>query len=358
MKKTLKVLLVILLVVLLVLGSYVAYVFISYHRIPDNQKLSVEGKGTVKELFPESEYEITSWNIGFAAYLQDYGFFMDGGTESRAYSKESVVENMDDISKKLASYDSDFYFLQEVDFDATRSYHVDEREIVYDKVFGDSYSHVFAQNYDSPYLMYPVFRPHGASKSGIITAAKAELGDSLRRSLPIQTDFHKLLDLDRCYSITRAKVSNGKELVLVNFHLTAYTSDPTVISNQIMMLNDELVEEYSKGNYIIAGGDFNSDLLKSSADIFGVSGEDYNWAKPFPIEKMSQDLTLYAPFDESNPVPSCRNADGPYDKETQFQITIDGFLCSNNIEVTYCNVIDNQFLNSDHNPVQMKFILH
>ena len=139
MKKLLKTLLVILLVILLLLGSYVAYVFISYHRIPDNQKLLVEGNRMSDIIEPEEEYEITSWNIGFAAYLQDYGFFMDGGKESRAYSKDSVLDNMDDISKKLVSYDSDFYFLQEVDFDATRSYHVDEREIVYNSIIMNNY---------------------------------------------------------------------------------------------------------------------------------------------------------------------------------------------------------------------------
>ena len=35
-----------------------------------------------------------SANVGFGAYSADYSFFMDGGKESRARSRQAVDENM------------------------------------------------------------------------------------------------------------------------------------------------------------------------------------------------------------------------------------------------------------------------
>lgn len=357
MKKPLKIVLIVLIAIILIALIYLAYVLIDYHRLPDNQVLdivTIESKNSEKVEI-NKEYEISSWNIGFAAYLQDYGFFMDGGTESRAYSINSVNENMQDISNKLKDFDSDFYFIQEVDFDSTRSYHIDERIPLITTL--NDFSYTFAQNYDSPYLFYPFIKPHGASRSGILTFSSYNIENSVRISLPIQEDLAKLVDLDRCYSINRVPVENGKELILINFHLSAYTTDPTIVTKQIRKLNADLKVEQDKGNYIIAGGDFNKDLLENSSRYFKVSGEDYTWARSYPMYLIPDGINLVAPFDPTNPIPSCRNADGPYDKDTQFQLTIDGFMVSDNIEVVSSEVIDNQFINSDHNPVQMRFIL-
>ena len=41
MKKFWKILIIVLLVLLVLAGGYVAYVFLDYHRIPDNQTLDV-----------------------------------------------------------------------------------------------------------------------------------------------------------------------------------------------------------------------------------------------------------------------------------------------------------------------------
>ncbi len=357
MKKALKVILIILLIIVIVALGYVAYVFIDYHRLPDNLALDVEGRSDrVAQL--NTEYEISSWNIGFAAYTDDYGFFMDGGKESRAWSKESVLDNMADIGDKLYNFGSDFYFIQEVDTDSTRAYHVNEYDLLKNSLLRkNDMEYTFAQNYDSPYLFYPIFEPHGKSQAGIVTASRFDITSAVRKSLPIQTDIAKVLDLDRCYAINRVKLEDGHDLVLINFHMSAYTTDPTIVEKQIEKLNADIGTEYAKGNYIIAGGDFNKDLLVDSSKYFGVSGEDYSWAQSYPMDSIPMGLSLVAPYDPNHPVPSCRNADGPWNPETQFQITIDGFMVSNNIKVISSKVVDNQFKNSDHNPVQMRFKL-
>ena len=56
---------------------------------------------------------------------------------------------------------------------------------------------------------------------------------------------------------TRIPVDGSdKELVLINFHLEAYDSGEGKVA-QMKQLSEKLQEEYAKGNYVIAGGDFN-----------------------------------------------------------------------------------------------------
>lgn len=105
----------------------VGYVFGTYSRIEDNQALSVtQGSGGTQTAEADTEYKVLCWNIGFGAYEDDFGFFMDGGTESRAWSKERLTANIEAIGRTIADENPDISILQEVDFDSDRSYHVDE----------------------------------------------------------------------------------------------------------------------------------------------------------------------------------------------------------------------------------------
>ena len=352
-KRWVKVLVGILLAVVLLVGAYVAYVFLDYHRI-GNQELEAQGEGGATALDTAASYSILSYNIGFGAYEDDYGFFMDGGTESWAWSEERLTENLNHIADFLKGQ-ADFCLVQEVDIDSTRSYHVDEREPLCDAREGDSY--VFAQNYDSPFLMYPLTQPHGASRSGLLTFSPVTITSANRVELPVETGVMKLLDLDRCYSVSRIPVDDSKELILYNLHLSAYTSDGTIATEQLKLLLADMQAEYEAGNWCVAGGDFNKDLLGDSVVWFGEADQDYSWAQPIPDGLFDgYDITLVAPLDENDPVPSCRNADSAY-HEGQYVLTVDGFMVSKNVAVESAEVIDTGFRWSDHNPVKMVFTL-
>ena len=80
------------LALVLLAAGYVAYVFIDYHRIGD-QELTVE-RNAAATVEAGKEYGILSYNIGFGAYEDDYSFFMDGGTGSVAESPEVVREDI------------------------------------------------------------------------------------------------------------------------------------------------------------------------------------------------------------------------------------------------------------------------
>lgn len=80
LRKAIKVIAALLALAILAAGGYVAYVCISYHRLPDSDE-ALEPVGAPAAA--GEEYAVVTWNLGFGAYSADYSFFMDGGTESR-----------------------------------------------------------------------------------------------------------------------------------------------------------------------------------------------------------------------------------------------------------------------------------
>ena len=357
MKKVGKVVLCVVIALVLLVGGYLTYVLLDYHRIGD-QALPIAQDGNSSMVQPDTDYEVMSWNIGFAAYEPDFSFFMDGGTESWAFSEERVRANLDSIAAKAAAEDADFYLMQEVDRDATRSYHVDQYPLSGREMLEKGFDSTFCTNYDSPFLLYPFTQPHGKSVSGLATFANFDITAANRVSLPVEDSLMKLVDLDRCYAVNHIPVANGKELVLYNVHLSAYTSDGTIAIEQLKLLLADMQSEVEKGNYVICGGDFNKDLTGDCYSIFHQEKlEESTWAQPLPEGIFDgTDLRLVTPLDEEHPVASCRTASAPY-FEGQFVVTVDGFIVSDNVSVHASDVMDTGYANSDHNPVRMSFSL-
>lgn len=374
-KKVIKITGIILLALVIVLAAYIIYLYASYHRIPDNQELQVEeisqNTEAGNELTIEKNYSALTYNIGFGAYTPDFSFFMDGGKSSWAKSKDSVKETIKGAGELVASKDPDFALVQEIDLDATRSYHVNEYSILKENI--PAYNCVFAQNYDSAFLFYPFTQPHGKSKAGLALFSKYPITGSLRRSFPISTSFTKFFDLDRCYSISRVPVDNGKELVIFELHMSAYGNSDAIREGQIRMLSEDMQKEYEAGNYVICGGDFNHDLKAADTQSkasdasnntqtdSGDSAEPESWAYPFPRSELPEHFSFcldqLSEDEKNNLWNSARNADMEYVPGETYTVTLDGFIISDNVECTKYENVNTGYSYSDHDPVYMEFQL-
>ena len=334
---------------------YAANVWMTYRRVEDAQPLKAEG-----EALPAMEtgtvYTITTYNIGFGAYSPDYSFFMDGGQYARALSCAAVIENVIGAAGLAASLKPDFAFFQEVDTRATRSRHVDELRLLKSGLPG--LTSIFALNYDSPYLLYPLTQPIGKSVSGIVTFSRFSVVGALRRSLPVEAGFRKLIDLDRCYSLTRIPVFNNKQLVLINLHLSAYTKDAHIGARQLQMVFEDASREYKAGHYVLIGGDFNKDVLGDSADLFGTKERLSSWALPLDRSLIPEGFTVVRPENEPDIHPTVRDTDAAYVPGETFVAVIDGFILSDNITPVHEEIVDAGFAFSDHNPVLLRFKLN
>lgn len=356
-RRVLEVFLLIIAILLFVVVAYVIYVFGTYKRIKDNVKLDIEkpSVATTEQLLIGNTIKITSYNIGFGAYSPEFSFFMDGGKQSVAESKDSVKELVGGAAKLIKEMNPDIALFQEVDTDSTRSHHVNQLDMI-QKEF-DKYYSAYAVNYDSAFLFYPILEPHGKSKSGIETLSKYEITSALRRSLPISDSVKKILDLDRCFSVSRIPVFNGKELVVINIHASAYGTDDSVREKQVNLLFEVMQKEYKDGNYVICGGDFNHDLLASEND----KTDKESWAYPFPRSKMPEGfcfaIDMLGNDERANLWKSCRNADIPYKEGETYTVTVDGFIISNNIDLVSYTNYKTGYKYSDHDPVVMEFKL-
>ncbi len=356
-----------------IIASYFGYMEYEYYRIEDNVVEEIVGVADHTEPLKLGEaYTTATYNIGFGAYTPEYTFFLDTGimndgtetvgTLSKAVSKKSVVNctkgDIELLKKGIAvgntpAKQPDFMLLQEVDVQATRSHWVNQVDMITDAFKG--YQSVFSTNFHSPYLMMPLNDPHGSVHAGLLTLSDHTITSALRRSYPIdQTWPTKYADLDRCFLITRMAVENGKEFVLVNSHMSAYDANGGSRAQQIALLKEFLSDEYSKGNYVIVGGDWNQALC-GSVELYPSQQKRPEWVTVLNDDDLPEGFSVVCP-DNLNEVATCRGADIPYEKGVTYRVTIDGFIISDNIDAR-AMTIENDFTFSDHNPQIAEIIL-
>lgn len=361
-KKIGRILLALLLIALLTVGGYVLYLQLNYYRIEDNAALSIRN-ASEETLKTGQSYTALSYNIGFGAYSPDYSFFMDKGAllgekeTSGKYGKGidqySVVRNTEGSLATVEKLNADFILLQEVDEKAHRSYFVNQVERFESAL--PAYGSVFAKNFHSGFLALPMHDMHGAVEAGLLTLSRFHIDSAMRKSLPVDNSFiTKFFDLDRCLGITRHKVEGGKELVLINAHLSAYDEGGKIRKQQFDLLNNIILEEFQRGNYVIVGGDYNH-ALAGSKTIYPTKQEVPDWVAELNAENLNEHAAVVA-ADNLSEVPTCRACNIPYEKGVNYTVTVDGFLVTDNVEAKAKN-IDAEFAYSDHNPVLLEFQL-
>lgn len=148
---------------------YVLYVVLQYRRIEDEKTLEIKNPEAEKVRTKES-YVVGTYNIGFGAYDKDFSFFMnkgrmlDGdrlirGKYGKAASREAVVRNTEGAFSAARALKPDFMLFQEVDEKSHRARGVNQLEAARE-AFRD-YSSVYAENFHTAYLLYPLNDPHG-----------------------------------------------------------------------------------------------------------------------------------------------------------------------------------------------------
>ena len=300
------------------------------------------------------EYSIITWNTGYGALGDNADFFMDGGSGVKTADKARVLANMESMESLAAEASPDFIFLQETDRDSTRSEHIDETQMWRDAF--PAMEAAFANNFKTAFVPYPV-PPIGKVDSGVLTLSSCGISSASRIQLPCPFSWPvRVANLKRCLLVTRIPVEEtDHELVLVNLHLEAYDSGEGKIA-QTKMLKEFLDAETAKGNYLVVGGDFNQTFSTVDASLYPMR-EDLWQCGSIDIADFGDGFT----FCMDSSVPTCRSLDQPYEgaDHGSFQYyMIDGFILSENVQAVSYNTIDAGFTATDHNPVELHFILN
>ncbi|GGF99954.1 endonuclease/exonuclease/phosphatase family protein [Paenibacillus aceti] len=348
---TLKALIGIILALLAVIVIFIIYITASDYKPAAVVALTTDNNPESK-LKQGEPFSVTTFNIGYAGLDQGQDFFMDGGTMSRSSSREQTEANLQAIIQFLKESASDFYLLQEVDVDSTRSNHIHEVEQIRTNL--PSYGQTFAHNYKVPWVPVPISKPMGAVQSGLVTLSSFHSSNQRRFDLPGKESWPvQLFELDRAFIESRIPVGQDRELILINLHLSAFDKGGTIRKQQLDFMEEYIQREMRKDNYIIIGGDWNHSLPGTDPSDFPTQQGWPEWLQPFPDSFGPTDFKWAV--DASTP--SVRTLDSAYQQGVNFLAVIDGFLVSPNVEIISVTGHPLSFSHSDHNPVTGQFIL-
>ena len=292
---------------------------------------------------------VCSWNIGYAGLGKDSDFFMDGGSMVTPPSQEIVTQNLNAIGTYMQEHPADVWLLQEVDTNSARTEGLDEFAQL-QQTIGSSAA--FAYNYKCPFVPIPL-PPLGRVESGLATLTALYMADNAERiSLPCPFSWPvRTANIKRCLLVTRSPIEGSdRELVLVNLHLEAYESGEGRIA-QTQQLLTLLQEEYAKGNYVIAGGDFNQSF-PGTLEQYPIENPEL-WMPGLLEENILPEGWQFA-YDSSTA--TCRLLDKAYDGSNQLYV-IDGFILSPNLQLDAVETIPLEFEHADHNPVRIELTL-
>ena len=266
MKRTFKIMIWIAVIILLVFGSFILYITLADYK---PEEIIMIEENNVSKPVSQDTFDIMNWNIGYAGLGADMDFFYDGGKKVRP-TKETGRKYMDGIKEFLSNHQTDFLILQEVDLKAKRSHKMNEVAEI--KTLLPDYQHAFATNYKVSFVPVPIYEPMGQVHGGMLNLSKQLPTEVVRYAYPLIASWpNRLFLLDRCFVLSKLPLKSGKDLVIINTHNSAYVYDVELREKELQIIKDKMLEEYNKGNFVVAGGDWNANPpgFKQAGDFNG-----------------------------------------------------------------------------------------
>ncbi|MCF6342721.1 MAG: hypothetical protein L3J31_07960, partial [Bacteroidales bacterium] len=240
MKKFFKILFKTILFLILAFIGFVIYISIMDYRPDSVEDLEITGPVTDIYKLDQDTFSLLTWNIGYAGLGAEMDFFYDDGKQVRP-SKKMGRQYFDNIKTFIGNQDSvDFFILQEIDKRARRSHNFNEVKEITDLL---KHNHsVFAMNYNCQFIPVPVYEPLGYVKGGMLTFSEFPITEAKRYAYPLIASWpNKLFLLDRCFILTRFPLENGKDLVVLNTHNSAYVTDKILRIKELEIIKKKML---------------------------------------------------------------------------------------------------------------------
>ena len=344
MKKILIWILRLVLLVVLSFAAFLLYSTLTDYQPPEKMDAIIYDGGDHPI---DSVFEMLIWNIGYAGLGAESDFFFDGGDMTRP-PKENVQKNIDGILSVVNDFRNvDFMLLQEVDSLAKRSYRFNEVEAI--RMNRSNSNSAFAINYNVKHVPKPFDNPLGKVVSGLLSISKAQSIENSRYQFPGNFSWPVgLFFLDRCFLLQRFKVQNGKELIIINTHKSAY-DDGSLKKQQMDFLKNVLQSEFDNGNYVVVGGDWNQNPANFKTEsIIAKYPKKRTWLE---VDENYLDGWQWV-YDET--IPTNRALNSTFNLDSSTVTIIDYYLISPNITVEEVLTVDLDFEYADHQPVYVK----
>ncbi|MCI2229134.1 endonuclease/exonuclease/phosphatase family protein [Polaribacter sp. MSW13] len=311
---------------LLIVAAIVFFFWASSSTLDAKQYQVLSTNNKILKKTNDSIFSIVTYNIGY----------LSGMTNNLPVPKpkELFEKNLQTVLTETKKVNPDIIAFQEIDYNASRSYHVNQQNQI--AKLGFKYT-AQAVNWDKRYLPFPywpISMQFGKVVSGQSIISKYPLKEHQRIVLSRVADapFHRnAFYLDRLAQVVKV-IINKQEVVLINIHLEAF--DTATRANQFQeVLN--LFNKYKDNYPTILLGDFNSSARNKEAIV----------QKMFAMSDVGS-----AAFNKENPA-NTFNTENPFERIDYI------FYTKNSIQYVSGKVL-NQFKQaSDHLPILMEFKL-
>lgn len=351
MPNWIKIILVIVIIIfglsILITGGFLIHAHFNEFK-PEKTTLLTNPETAPDRNYDRKHFTFLSWNIGYGGLGKEMDFFYDGGKQVRP-GLNQFKEYTRGIYQTIASYQStDFYLLQEVDINSKRSYYNNESKNIQDLL--TEYYSFFATNYKVPFVPKPLSKPLGRVESGIQTLSKLNPQIAKRRYFPSSYSWpYRLFMLKRAYLKTVYKLKTGNHLIVYNTHNSAF-DDGSLRQIEFKTIRNDMLNEYMRGNYVVAGGDWNQ-----NPPGFDPQKDPLNYNLTSVKPKLTKkDLPQDWQWVWDKNTPTNRSNNRPYEKGKNTTTIIDYFIVSPNVKVDTVKTHEMNFQYSDHQPVFMR----
>jgi len=332
---------------ILIVAGFLVYSSIMEYKPGPTESVEITEVGC-RAVNPDRAFSFITWNIGYGGLGKEMDFFYDGGTRVRPDSSY-FRQSCNGILRFLKAYDSvDFFMLQEVDIHSKRSYYLDETTWLGEKLPG--FCRVFATNYHCRFVPVPLTTPMGYVHSGLAIFSRFRIDSAARHGFDKHMPWPgRLFYLKRCFLTSRFFLPDSSQLVLVNIHNSAFDTGGILRTLEMEIIRKFMIEEYKRGNYLIAGGDWNANPPGFKREMI-LTGDRIK-------QDEFTDLNDYFPgwtFAFDSTAPTNRNVDTQYEHGITPTTILDFFLVSPNVEVVDVETLSTGFTFSDHQPVYLK----
>ena len=274
----------------------------------------------------DSTFSIVTYNIGY----------LSGMTNNRAIAKpkELFEENLQKVITETKAVNPDIIAFQEIDYNASRSYKVNQQEEIAE--LGYPYR-AQAVNWDETYVPFPYWPPSmhfGKVLSGQSIISKHPLKEHKRIVLERVANapfYRDALYLERLAQVVKVTL-NGKDVVLINVHLEAFDKSTRVNQlEEVLSIFNRFKDKFPT----ILLGDFNSKARDNEAAIQNL----------FKLKDIGN-----AGFNKENPA-------NTFDSRNPHKRIDYIFYTKKSIEYISGKVLTQFGEASDHLPVEMRFRL-
>lgn len=238
--------------VTLVLVLVVFFFWASSGRLTESELATTKTYAPSPDTTAPDTLRVMGYNIGY----------LSGMTNNRPVvrSESLFTANMEQVVNILRESDPDVVGLQEVDFGAARSFHLQQLDTLATRLRYPVAAQ--AVNWDERYLPFPYGRPavnFGRTLSGQGVLSRIPVRQHYRGVLPRpqQVFFRDAFYLDRLAQVTVLDVG-GRALGVINVHLEAFATETR--ERQARTVNEMYDRLAGAGLPVLVIGDFNSTL--------------------------------------------------------------------------------------------------